>query len=420
MIGPGESGANPGQALRRIDTRRFVRATRTTSRDINRRIILNLVRENEPISRAELARRMGIGRGMITSLVAELLESGEIYSGSTVAAPRGRRPEMLFVRTRDRLVVAIDIRLSKTYLRLSDFGGRPRSFDSFETLSDPGELTLVLAQRIGRMLDEGDARDLCEGIGLVVPGMVDHERGRVLRAPQLGWRDVDIRDSLSEATGLPVTIDNAPIACALARMWLSETDAKAPQNFVYVTVSDGVGTAIVSRGEVLRGASNTAGEFGHLALYPQGPQCLCGAHGCLEAYTSNLATLARYTGETFSPEVARRLGSSTDLTIADVITRWRAGEPRAARALEETAQHLGEGISAIVTSVNPEIVFVGGEITEAWDLFAPAIAAAVERRALTEQSARTPVIPEVPGTQPRLNGATALVAARAFAAPVIA
>lgn len=363
---------------------------------------------------------MGIGRGMITSLVTELIESGEIYSGSTVAAPRGRRPEMLFVRTRDRLVVAIDVRLSQTYLRLSDFGGRPRSFQSFETLADPVDLTKALAQRIGAMLDEGDVRDLCEGIGLVVPGMVDHERGRVLRAPQLGWRDVDIRDSLAEATGLPVTIDNAPIACALARMWLSEPDAKAPQNFVYVTVSDGVGTAIVSRGEVLRGASNTAGEFGHLALYPSGPECLCGARGCLEAYTSNLATLARYTGEDFSPEAARRLGRSASLTIGDVIARWKGGEERAAKALEETARHLGEGISAIVTSVNPEVVFVGGEITEAWDLFAPEIASAIERRALTPMAARTPVIPEAPGTQPRLNGATALVAARAFAAPVIA
>lgn len=406
--------------MRRIDTKRFVRATRSTSRDINRRIILNLVRENEPISRAELARQMGIGRGMITSLVTELIESGEIYSGSTVAAPRGRRPEMLFVRTRDRLVVAIDVRLSQTYLRLSDFGGRPRSFQSFETLPDPVDLTRALARRIGEMLDEDDARDLCEGIGLVVPGMVDHERGRVLRAPQLGWRDVDIRDSLANATGLPVTIDNAPIACALARMWLSEPDAKAPQNFVYVTVSDGVGTAIVSRGEVLRGASNTAGEFGHLALYPSGPECLCGARGCLEAYTSNLATLARYTGEDFSPEAARRLGRSANLTIADVIARWKGGDVRAANALEETARHLGEGISAVVTSVNPEVVFVGGEITEAWDLFAPEIASAIERRALTPTAARTPVIPEAPGTQPRLNGATALVAARAFAAPVIA
>ena len=131
--------------MRRIDTRQFVRATKSTSRDINRRIILNLVRENEPISRAELARKMGIGRGMVTSLVDELIGSGEIYSGSTVAAPRGRRPEMLFVRTRDRLVVAVDVRLSRTYLRLSDFGGRPKAFDEFDTHPEPAVLTAELS-----------------------------------------------------------------------------------------------------------------------------------------------------------------------------------------------------------------------------------------------------------------------------------
>jgi predicted NBD/HSP70 family sugar kinase len=362
---------------------------------------------------------MRIGRGMITSLVAELIESGEIYSGSTVVAPRGRRPEMLFVRTRNRLAVAIDVRLSKTYLRLSDFGGRPRREDSFDTIVDPRELVSELSRRIDSMLDSQDNREQCEGIGLVVPGMVDHETGRVLRAPQLGWRDVDIRDALAAATGFPVQLDNAPIACALARMWLGDPETKAPQNFVYMTVSDGVGTAIVARGEVLRGANDAAGEFGHLALTAGEPECLCGARGCLEAHTSNLATIARYLGKKFSPAVAREV-SSSGVTIGKVLELWKAGDPKARSALAETARYLGAGIAAIVTAVNPEIVFVGGEITEAWELFAPSIESTLAGRALTAGTARTPVIPEVPGKQPRLDGATALVAARAFAAPVIA
>ena len=244
---------NPEAAqLRRIDTERFVRATRSTSRDINRRIILNIVRENEPISRADLARRMGIGRGMITSLVSELIESGEIYTGSTVTAPRGRRPEMLFVKTSDRFAVGIDIRLSRTYLALSDFSGRPIAHDSIETVLDPRALSDKLGKRIRSILAEHGVADRCAGVGVAVPGMVDRETGRVIRSPQLGWHDVEIRESLARASGLPVQIENAPIACALARMWLGTPDERAPQNFVYVTVSDGVGTAIVARGEILR------------------------------------------------------------------------------------------------------------------------------------------------------------------------
>ncbi len=406
--------------MRRIDTGSFVRATRSTSRDINRRIILNLVREHEPISRADLARRMNIGRGMITSRVSELIDSGSLYSGSTVEAPRGRRPEMLYVRTRDRLVIAVDVRLSMTYLMLSDFAGRAIAMDSFETITHPNKLAKKLGKRIGSMLDKHDAVDRCEGIGLVVPGMVDRETGTVIRAPQLGWRNVEIREALTEATGIQVQIENAPIAAALARIWLSATEEKAPQNFVYVTVSDGVGAAIVSRGEVVRGANDSAGEFGHVAIDMDGPECMCGARGCLEAYTSNLATIARYLGHEFSPSVARDIVAPSGVSIDDVIARWKRGDEKAKHALDETARYISVGLSGMVNAINPAMFFVGGEITEAWELFAPRITAAIESRALTSDAARTPVIPEPPGSHPRLSGATALVAARAFAAPVVA
>jgi N-acetylglucosamine repressor len=357
---------------------------------------------------------------MITSLVSELIDEGAIYPGSTVIAPRGRRPEMLFVRTRDRLVVAIDVRLSMTYMMLSDFAGRSIAMDSFATIIDPPKLAAKLAKRIAAMLAKHDAENRCEGIGLVVPGMVDRETGRVIRAPQLGWRDVNIRDPLVEFTGLAVQIENAPIAAALARIWISGDEKRAPQSFIYVTVSDGVGAAIVARGEVIRGANDAAGEFGHVAIDPHGPECMCGARGCLEAHTSNLATIARYLGHEFSPRTAREIIAPSGVSIGDVMERWRAGDRKATHALAETARYLSVGISGMVNAVNPELIFVGGEITEAWDLFAPRIASAIEARALTSEAARTPVIPEAPGSHPRLTGATALVAARAFAAPVVA
>jgi predicted NBD/HSP70 family sugar kinase len=327
---------------------------------------------------------------------------------------------MLYVRTRDRLVVAIDVRLTKTFLMLSDFGGRAKALESFDTIVDPKALAGELAHRITSMLNQHDAADDCEGIGLVVPGMVDRATGRVLNAPQVGWHDVEIRDTLAAATGLPVEIENAPIACALARMWLSGGNDKAPQNFVYVTVSDGVGAAVVVRGEVVRGSGETAGEFGHVPLSLDGPECLCGARGCLEAYTSNLATISRYLGRDFSPDTARTLVASTGVTIADVIERWKTGDERAEKALRETARYLAAGLAMIVNSVNPAMIFVGGEITEAWELFAPAISSAIKGRALTPSAARTPVVPEAPGSYPRLQGATALIAAAPFAAPVIA
>jgi len=268
--------------MRKINTRSFVRATRWTPREINLQIVLNLVREHEPISRAELARRMKIGRGMVTYLTAELIAQGALYEGATVDSPRGRRPQMLYVRTHDRLVVAIDIRFSSTFVMLTDFSGNSIALESFDTIADRDALVPELQTRVRRMLAEHAGTRHCEGIGLVVPGMVDQTTGRVLNAPQLGWRNVDIRGPLEAALGVPVHVENAPIACALARMWLGQPGATVPTDFVYVTVSDGIGAGVVVNGQVVRGQTNSAGEFGHVPLTADGPICLCGGHGCLE------------------------------------------------------------------------------------------------------------------------------------------
>ena len=406
--------------MRRIDPHSFVRATRLTTRHINRQIVLNLVREHQPISRADLARKMRLGRGRITQLVTDLVKEGEIYVGRTTETPRGRRPEMLFVRTRDRLVMAIDIRFSRTFLMLGDFSGAPLAFESFKTVLDPARLMNAIARRVRAILRKHDRAKQCEGIGLVIPGMVDQSTGRVLSSPQLGWKDVDVRDTLSRSAALPVHIENAPTACALARMWLGEHGVTVPQNFVYVTVSDGVGAAVVVNGELVRGQSNTAGELGHVPLDLKGPVCLCGARGCLEAYTSNIATLSRYLGVEFSPASAKKLRRSSGLTVLDVVERAKGGERRAVRSLEETGRYLGAGLAVIINALNPGVIFVGGEITEAWEILDPLIRSAILERALTSSAASTPIVIEPADRYPRLRGATALVAAMGFAAPKVA
>ena len=405
--------------MRKIDTRNFRRATRETPRTINRQIVLNLVREHQPISRADVARRMGVGRGMVTALVDELLEAGEIYEGEPVVSPRGRRPRHLHVRTRDRHVLAVDVRFSRTYLMLADFSGRQLSLESFPTPFDPAELVSEIGRRAATLLLARGVGE-CEGMGVVVPGLVDRTSGRVLNAPQLGWRDVDLLGPLRAATGLPVFLENAPIACALARVWLGPVGAGGDDSFVYVTVSDGVGTGVMLRGQVLRGHGGTAGEFGHIALDPDGPLCLCGLRGCWEAYTSNLATLARYFGlEVGLPENREKLRGS-GVTVVDVVDRARAGDAAAASALNESAHYLGVGLASIINALNPAHIVIGGEITAGWDLIEDAVRAAARSRSLSAAAAETPILTEDARTHPRLRGATALVVAPMFAAPEVA
>ncbi|MDQ3014223.1 MAG: ROK family protein, partial [Acidobacteriota bacterium] len=128
----------------------------------------------------------------------------------------------------------------------------------------------------------------CEGVGVVVPGMVDRATSRIIHAPTLGWRDVEIRQPLAAATGLAIHVENSGKACALAQMWATRDDAPAGGDLVFVSVSDGIGVGIVVNGEILRGHHNIAGEFGHVPLSIDGPRCACGATGCWEAYISNL------------------------------------------------------------------------------------------------------------------------------------
>ncbi|HEX8275698.1 MAG TPA: ROK family protein [Longimicrobiaceae bacterium] len=406
--------------MRKINTRSFHLATRSTAREVNRQIVLNLVREHQPISRADLARRMGVARGSVTPLVKELLADGLIYEGSIAETSRGRKPTLLYVRTRDRLAVGIDVRFSRTSVILSDFGGREIAVETFATPLDPAELTAELGRRVVRLVETHADAGECEGVGLVVPGMVDRRTAVVLNAPTLGWRDVDLRAALTAAVGLPVFIDRDAAACAMAHMWLSQASGDGVDNFVYLTVSDGVGTSVVVNGEVLRGYRSTAGEFGHVPLSLDGPQCACGARGCLEAYASNRATLARYLGRDLSPPAASAQLRGEGLEIPDLVARARSGDAAAAAALRDTGRYLGVGIANIINSISPARIVVGGEITAAWDLIEPAVQESLRERTLTAASAATPVVVEAGDAYLRLRGASALVVAPVFVAPRVA
>jgi N-acetylglucosamine repressor len=313
----------------------------------------------------------------------------------------------------------VDVRFRRTSLMLSDFDGREIALETFNTKLEPAELVAELAPRIQRLLRVNGVAE-CEGIGLVVPGMVDRRTGRILNSPPLGWRDVDLRDTLAEATGMRVFIENAPIACALAHMWLQPFDGAASDNFVYVSVSDGVGAGVVVDGDVLRGHGETAGEFGHVLLNLNGPKCMCGLRGCWEAYTSNIATRARYLGLEASMPENREALRETGFTMGDLMTRARAGDAKAAEALLETGRYLGVGLGNIITSLSPARIIIGGEISAAWDLIGETVNVEARRRTLTDAAAQTPIIPATGGHSPRLRGAAALLVARHFAAPEVA
>jgi N-acetylglucosamine repressor len=410
--------------MRRINPARFRVATRGTSRAINSQIVLNLVRTHQPISRADLARTMGVGRGAVTLLVNDLIARKLIFEGATGETVRGRKPTFLYIDSRRRAVVAADIRASETYVMLADLVGKPLAgVTSIPTARDPKQLVAALASRIKTLLAEHPEVDGCEGIGVVVPGMVEHSTMTVLHAPTLGWRNVNLREKLSSATGLPVQIENSGRACALAQAWAFRGDpsgSASAGDLVFVSVSDGLGVGVIINGEVLRGRHNIAGEFGHVPLSLDGPRCACGSNGCWEAYVSNRATLARYFGRAPVPTDRPEDVASKLFTIEDLIARARGGDAKAVAALEATGRYLGLGLASVINTFDPARVYIGGEITIAWGLIEGTVRAALAERALTPAAAETEIHPVAATEYPRLQGAAALVAAPAFAAPVVA
>jgi predicted NBD/HSP70 family sugar kinase len=168
-------------------------------------------------------------------------------------------------------------------------------------------------------------------------------------------------------------------------------------------------------GELLRGRHNVAGEFGHLPLSIEGPPCACGAHGCWEAYISNLATLSRYVGKPLLPHRAPPPEFRT-LTVEDVVARARQGDVRAMMALGTTARYLGLGLASIVNALDPDRICVGGEITAGWDLIEATVRSGLGERVLSAAAADVEIVPIAAEEHPRLKGAVALIGMPVFVA----
>jgi predicted NBD/HSP70 family sugar kinase len=404
--------------MRRINPSAFRVARRGTSREINRQIALNLVREKQPISRADLARLMGMRPGAVSLLVNELLESRLVFEGAKGDSQGGRRPTHLYIETRRRCAVAVDISASHTSLLVTDLLGHPlMEVEEFPTRRRPQALVKELAARIRALLKDHPGFGECIGIGMVVSGMVDLAGSRLMFSPTLGWRDVDLVGPLKAATRLPVVVENSVKACILAQVWAVTGDAPVDGPVVFVNVSDGVGVGIAVDGKLVRGANNIAGEFGHIPLSMYGPLCACGQRGCWEAYVSKRAITARYLGADAS------WSGSTEPegpSVKEIVARARAGEARAMETLRETGYYLGRGFATIVKSIDPQRVYVGGEITLAWDLFESAVRDALREQALIREPGETEIRVVPLSEHPRLRGAAALVSTPAFAAPTVA
>lgn len=382
--------------------KRIQGASSEMARNINRRLLLNLIRTRHPISRADLARLSGLQRSTVSLIVEQLIEENWVLEGPTGRLPRGRRPT--FLRLNDeRVIIAVDIRPVQTTVALADANGKFISQEMFQTPADPKPGMDALLQSIDRII-AGSRKKKIEGIGISLPGRYDHEVDRLVFAPNLRWRDVDLRNPIMKATGLEVEVENAANACVLAAVWFDHIE---DPNLVAITVSEGIGTGVWANGQLVRGNSGMAGEFGHVPLDPNGPPCGCGGRGCWEVYASNRAGVRYYLESTGG---ASRTG---DLAFSDLLSRASQGDTRAAQALETMAHYLGRGMRMVVAGLSPSTIVVIGDFTRAWPRFGPIIEAEVQAQVLAG-GVMPRLIPAHEDGMARLRGTMALILQKDF------
>jgi predicted NBD/HSP70 family sugar kinase len=388
----------PGnRGIKRVDLAYVELASSEIARDINRDIVLELVRAHQPVGRAELARFSGLQPSTVSAIVEQLLREKWITEGAVAKRPRGRRPTMLALN--DELVILVaDLRPGLAILAVVDLNGRFLARESVPLASTAERATAKIAEAMEAMRAQFPDKTF-EGVGISVPGRVNPENQRILLAPNLHWADFDVKRGLADRLKLQVELDNDANACLISELWFGHMDGV--RNAVLVAIGEGLGSAILAHGQILSGRNGLAGEFGHIPIDPAGPLCGCGQHGCWETFASSNAALRYYVD--LKPKTAVT-------TIQDLLKLAEEGNAKALAAFDRQAKALGRGLRLVTAALSPELVIVIGDITALWTRLAPLVEAELAATML----AGTPpkLIAASDGELTRLRGAAALVLQR--------
>ncbi len=376
----------------------YVEVTSTEfAREINRDIILELVRKLQPVARVDLARRSGLQNSTVSSIVEQLLEEGWIREGEAVKTARGRRPTQITLNDKLAMLVA-DVHLGRAVVAAVDVNGRILSHTSV-TIS-PGaaagvrDLTAALLQ----LRDQHPDRTF-EGIGLCLAGRIDATTGYLMLAPNLDWLNFNIIGAIESKLKLRVELENNANACLLAELWFGHLDGV--RNAVLLAVSEGVGASLLADGHLITGHLGLAGEFGHICYDPAGPQCGCGRHGCWEVFGSTTAALRHY---------AQSSPKSDTIDFHELCLRASNGDAAARSAIELQATAIGRGLRMVTASLSPEIILFTGDFAQAWSIAEPILVRECAALLLGGESPRLACT--VDGELAHLLGAAAVVLQR--------
>jgi predicted NBD/HSP70 family sugar kinase len=371
-------------------------ASSEVTRDINRDVVLERIRVLQPISRVDLARASGLQPSTVSSIVEQLLEERWVREGALVKTARGRRPTMLTLND-DLVFLVADVRPSRAVVALVDLNGRFLERQLLPLGRDPERSMAAIADVMLRFR-EHHPQHTFEGVGLSMPGRVNPRTNELMLSPNPGWGAFPISSYLSERLGMEVQLENAANASLLSELWFGRVGVR---DAMLVTVSEGVGVAVLASGHLVHGKQGMAGEFGHICMDPAGPQCSCGARGCWEVYASSQAALRYY----------RALAPKAECTtFLKLMALAIDGNEDARRALEQQAHAIGQGLHLLNAVLAPEVILLAGDLTAFYEMY----------REILETECRTASMDGVgpqlrsigDGEMARLRGAAAVVLQR--------
>lgn len=330
--------------------------------------ILQLVRDGTCRTRKELIERTGLSRSTITDRVDRLIAAGYLHEPGLASSGGGRPPSVLAVDAERRLVLVADLGASHAAVALTDLAARPLAEERAGIRIELGPQAVLswvreafhrLLERAGRTADE-----VC-GIGLDLPGSVDHTTGRAIRSFLMpGWDDYPVGAVLAATYDVPILVENDANAMALGEWWSSWRGTEA---LLLVKVSTGIGTGIVLGGRLHRGVEAAAGNIGHVRLDEDDDRvCTCGSRGCVASLASGHALAADL-----------RVGSS-----GDVVRLVQAGDPAAIARTQEAGRTLGVVLATAVSLLNPGVLVLAGDMAETGEHYLTGIRESVYRRSL--------------------------------------
>jgi predicted NBD/HSP70 family sugar kinase len=318
--------------------------------------ILRLIRSGQASTRAELARITGLSRSTISQRIDELMARGLVVVGDESISTGGRPPGALLFNRNAGYVLAVDCGASTTHLGIANLGGElvAEHTDYLDVAEGPEKVLHWMEINLRRMISEAELDDSpLLGVGVGLPGPVEHSTGRPVRPPIMpGWDGYPVADQLSHQFGVLALVDNDVNIMALGEHRLYHPDSA---DFLFIKISTGIGCGMVINGNIHRGAHGAAGDIGHINVPGhEDVQCACGNFGCLEAVASARAIASQLSD--IDPD-----GDKAGQIVAQVL----GGRPDAIAKLRDAGREIGGVLAMLVNSYDPDVLVVGGHLAEA-------------------------------------------------------